>query len=540
MKEQEIASVISQVNNLLLTCNTLLCNSGLMDNAGKIHGFRVDKISKGYWKVTYKCPDSKKWVIKKNFFAKSEELANLYAIENKETIIKEYKENKVKRDTKNTGIDFYQMLEDYYTENSKYLQDDSVNKKRDLDDKMCSQYRGNIKNHFIPFLKEKKINSIQEITNSVYSDLKIYLQKKLKTNTYINNVLIPFNRILQYHERNGLIQKMPFGKGLGSVGKRNNEKKERYPLPVEYLKNIFSSFMNEDENSFYYFLLGMIGLTTGMRNSEVARIQRQDINRIKDTDIYILKAHNNKTKYYNTKNDEYRKIPLHPFVVECIKIYIKEKEKEAIIYPDSFLFGRPKMDKDGKIIDGILHPKTFDRAIKDLYRHIVMKQRYKETGKLDEVAKVDDELLEAEMKKNHTTYYSLRHTFHTLCVLYRFNDPDTERTDDLVDYFTGHKISNAMRANYTHINKVENNIFFNNYGKFVIDMLNKYIFLSEEESQAKKESVKNRFEKMKSENPHLVNDNGEIYVDMFLDKFFNKGVETKNKNVGDDDIFESI
>ena len=483
MKEQEIVSIISQVNNLLLTCNALLCNCGLTNNAEKTHRFRVDKIRNGYWKVTYKCPDTKKWVIKKNFCANSEEMAKLYAMEKKETIIREYRENKAKRDTKNTGMDFYLMLEDYYSENSKYLKDDSVNKKRDLDDRQRIQYYGNIRNHFIPFLKEKNINSIQKITNSVYSELKIYLQGKIKTNRTINNVLIPFNRILQYHERNELISKLPYGKGLGSVVKKNSEKKERYPLPIEYIKNIFSTALCEDwngkEHVLYYYLLGMIGLTTGMRNSEIARIKRQDIKQITNTDIYLLFAYNNKTKYYNTENNEYRKIPLHPFVVNFLNFYIKEKEKEATIYPNSYLFGRPKINKDGKIIDGILHPRIFNRAIKYLYRHILTGQRYKETGKFDQAIQIDNKLIEAEMKKNHITYYSLRHTFNTLCVLYRFNDTDAERTDDIIDYFTGHKINNAMRANYTHINKINDKIFFNDYGKFVIDMLNKYIFLNE-------------------------------------------------------------
>jgi integrase len=514
-----------------------------MENAGKIHGFRVDKIKNGYWQVTYKCPDTKKWVIKRKFFAKSEELANLYAIENKEPIIKEYKENKVKRDTINTGIDFYQMLEDYYTENSKYLKDDSVNKKINLNDRQRNQYNGNIKNHFIPFLKERKINSIQEITSSVYSDLKIYLQGKLKTDKYVNNVLTPINRILQYHERNELIPKLPYGKGLGSVIENPNEENERYPLPTEYIKNILTTNLygdwNEKEELLFHYLIGMIGLTTGMRNSEIARIQRQDIKHIKDIDIYILKAYNHKTEYYNNENEKYRKIPLHPFVVSFIKFYIKEKEEtnKITIYPESYLFGIPKMDKNGKIIDGTLHSKRFERAIKDIYRRILVRQRYKKTGKLDEVVKIDDELLEKEMEKNHITFYSLRHTFQTLFALFR--GLKGNETDDLINYFVGHKIG-AMRAKYIHINKVDNITFYNSYGKNVIDMLNQYIFLSKEEKQAKKKSFENRYKKVFSENQHLLNDDGEIDADILIDKLFNKGVETKNKNTGDDDIFESI
>jgi integrase len=285
----------------------------------------------------------------------------------------------------------------------------------------------------------------------------------------------------------------------------------------------------------------MIGLTTGMRNSEIARIKKQDIKHIKDTDIYLLFAYNHKTEYYNTENDEYRKIPLHPFVVECIKIYIREKEEtnKITIHPDSYLFGIPKINKDGKIIDGILNTKIFGMAIKTLYKHILMKQRYKETGKLDEAIQIDAKVIEAEMKKNHITFYSMRHSFHTLCVLYRFKDTNSERTDDLVDYFTGHKINNSMRANYTHINKIDNRIFFNDYGKFIIDMLNKYIFLNDEESQAKKASIENRVDEAFDKNQHLLND-AKLDTDIFIDKLFNKLAATKNKQIAEDDIFESI
>jgi len=78
-----------------------------------------------------------------------------------------------------------------------------------------------------------------------------------------------------------LIPKLPYGKGLGSVVENPNEENERYPLPTDYIRNILTTNLygdwNEKEELLYFYLLGMIGLTTGMRNSEIARLQRKDI-----------------------------------------------------------------------------------------------------------------------------------------------------------------------------------------------------------------------------------------------------------------------
>jgi integrase len=435
------------------------------------------------------------------------------------------------------------MLNEYCTENSEYLKDDAVNKKRALNDKQRIQYHGNIQNHFIPFLQERKISSIQGITNSVYSQLKIHLQEKLKKEKTINNVLIPINRILQYHERNELIVKLPYGKGLGSVLTNENNETERYPLPVEYIGNLFPLDTNNfvpgrDNEKLYYYLLGMIGLTTGMRNSEIARIQKQDIYRIKDTEIFILKVYNNKTEYYHqNKTDQYRKIPLHPFVVKLLKFYITEKEKEATIFPTSFLFGKPVF-KDGKIIDGILYNYTFDRAIKELYERILIKQKYAKTGKGLEAFIIDDTELEYEMKKNHITFYSLRHTFITICATYKGLDVDN--TDDIINYFTGHKIDSAMRARYTHINKIEDNIFYDNYGVFVFNVLTKFIFFSDEERQTIKQQRLEKIREVMNQNEHLFKD-GRITDDEFHEKIIKPLLNKEVKEeIETDDVFETI
>jgi hypothetical protein len=147
-----------------------------MENAEKLYGFHLlkipsDKYKSGYYyAVKYKDFESKKWLpTKTSTNTDNETLAKAYAIENRERIIKEYKEHAEKLHKKNDGKEFYKMLEEYYTADSKYLKDDYANNKRIITKKNRTEYNGVIKTYFIPYFKEKKINSIQEISRIVYS-----------------------------------------------------------------------------------------------------------------------------------------------------------------------------------------------------------------------------------------------------------------------------------------------------------------------------------------------------------------------------------
>jgi hypothetical protein len=67
MKENELASIINQFNDLLLKCNALMCNNEPMDNAEKIYGFYLLKIHSNiysdwfYYAVRYK-DENGKWI----------------------------------------------------------------------------------------------------------------------------------------------------------------------------------------------------------------------------------------------------------------------------------------------------------------------------------------------------------------------------------------------------------------------------------------------------------------------------------------------
>jgi integrase len=520
-----------------------------MENAEKLYGFYLLKIpstnykSGFYYAVKYKDFESKKWLsTKTSTNTDNETLAKAYAIENRERIIKEYKEHAEKLHKKNDGKEFYRMLEEYYTADSKYLKDDYANNKRIVTKKNRTEYNGVIKTYFIPYFKENKINSIQEITRSVYSGLKLYLQnvknkkgENLSTKS-INNYLIILNRIFQYHERNEIISKLPYSKGTGilkiSKEEKANSKKPQI-LPTDKLKGIFGFKMGKihkkRENTLLNYTLSLIGLTTGMRDSEIGRIKVSDIIYVKEEDYFYLKAYNHKTEYYNVKEtDEYRKIPLHPFVVEALKKYIKEKN----IGKNDYIFGTPKLNDDTKQIDGYLDQSKTHKSIMYLYTYLQLKEAIMKIGIETETERfnelVDDEKIKKEMNEKRIVFYSLRHTFNTLCVLHRFNDTDTTRDDNIIDYFMGHKMASKMMENYTHINKADSRTFYDTYGKFLIEMLDKFIFVSEKEKEARRNYVKKFQEENNTENNE--------WIKQLLDTLRKKGKNTEN----DDDVFTSV
>jgi integrase len=216
--------------------------------------------------------------------------------------LKEYKEHIKIIHKKNNKNEFYKMLEDYYTPNSKYLKDDYANGKKIIVKKNRIEYNGVIKTYFIPYFEKEKINSIQEITRTIYSNLKIYLQEvknkkgKKLTKKSITNYLMILNRILQYHERNEIIAKLPYSKGGGIIpppqGEETNSKKPN-TLPTDNLKGIFEITIkstDKRENTLLYYALSLIGLTTGMRDSEIGRIKFTDIIYVKEANYFLFES----------------------------------------------------------------------------------------------------------------------------------------------------------------------------------------------------------------------------------------------------------
>jgi len=316
--------------------------------------------------------------------------------DNRLEVLKVYELNK---DKPKGGSIFYKMLTDYYLDGSKYLQDDTVNNKREVVHKSRIEARSFIKNDLIPYLREKKIDSIDGITTPIFSGFKLYLQEKAIKDKTINNRLNYLIRILEYHSRNGLLVKLPYTKGTALLRLNGKQEKEDAEiLPVEKLKGIFPvqrlldltiqhTIMNyhpdmncnhegfpkptqKDQEMLFSgyilpFTLCVLGLNTGMRNSEIGRIKREDFIGVPEKETFLLKVWNKKTEYFNKTNESnYRKIPLHPYTIEAVKTYIRKREELFGALGDAdFLFGNSVKDKDTGEADGFLHSYVFDKAV---------------------------------------------------------------------------------------------------------------------------------------------------------------------------------
>jgi integrase len=409
------------------------------------------------------------------------------------------------------------MLLCYYDEGSKYLQDDSAANKREVVYKSRKEAQSFIKNDLIPYLQDKKVNHIQDITVPIYNGFKIYLQSKGVKDKTINNRLIYFTRILEYHIRNGLLEKLPYTKGttlLKLTGKQ--EKEDAEVLPIEKLKGIYPhknlidpikliNFMNpitkpltnealspkERKAIFrsyiFPFTVGILALNTGMRNSEVARIRREDFLGVKEMKTFLLRVWNKKTEYYNkTAESKYRKIPLHSYTVEAVKLYIQRKEELYGTVADAdFLFGNSIVDKDTGKCDGFLHPKTFDKVVLFLLKLIKHKENFSTffsnktelINTLEDIKSLHEELKEMKDAGKGISFYSFRKTFRTMLGL----------KNDLAEYYMGHKLGNDAKTTYIQVNSLDNGLFVDEYAKPVIEMLDKFLFFNGDELKKIKE-----------------------------------------------------
>jgi hypothetical protein len=67
--------------------------------------------------------------------------------------------------------------------------------------------------------------------------------------------------------------------------------------------------------------------------------------------------------------------------------------------------------------------------------------------------------------------------------------------NDLAEYYMGHKLGDNSKTTYIQVNSLDNKLFVEEYAAPVIAMLDKYIFLSEEETDKLGEELKRKMKK---------------------------------------------
>jgi integrase len=321
------------------------------------------------------------------------EAAEKFAIENKERILAAYY---AKRTQKKANI--YAVLKSYYDVNSSYLADDKQ-RGRTLNEKTRSVYYNFITKVFIPFLKSQNIADFDDATAPVFSKLQTALlakgNKPQTVNRYFNTVSAIFDHLIM----DGTITENVFDKVI-PLKETQKTSKKRGCYEIGKINGIFNRKWREELD----YLLCLVIYSTGLRNSEIEKIQAQDLISMKG--YHFINIQKSKTE------NGVRIVPLHDFVYKKLLAYIKKHDFKD----EQYLFsakGGPNQSKVYKAANALLGKKLKMSA--------------------------------DELEDQHITFYSGRHHWKTLM--------NANELGDVEEYFMGHKVSRDIAKRYNHRDK---------------------------------------------------------------------------------------
>ena len=338
--------------------------------------------------------------------------AELFAIANKERIIKRYLNRK-------EGKVLYSVLRRYYEEGSPYLRIDAA-RGRKINDNSRRILHGFVVNSFIPFLQKNRLKEFSEITPVVMSRFQNYLlmEKGLlpqSINRQIGGIKAIFSHLLM----TGIIEQNVM-KDIAPLRTMNNKIRGCYSI-----EELFGIFSKQWENKKYYLLCSLI-YSAGLRNGEIQNLTVNDI--IARGDMDFINVVHSKTA------SGIRIIPLHPKIRETLGEWISEKRLSG---SDSLFF----LKKGQRIF------KTAKMA------HIYMGAL---AGKSIE-----------DLEKENLTFYSGRHFYKTMLNTYNLGD--------LEEIFMGHKVSRNVSERYNHKSKRGENELLKEARK-AIEIIDKTLF----------------------------------------------------------------
>jgi site-specific recombinase XerD len=316
-----------------------------------------------------------------------------FAQNNRDKIIDSYLEKHQYTDN------IYGILQNYFQKGSSYL---AIDEKRNhvLSEKTRSVYFHFITKVFIPFLHSNDVKCFPDITPPVITKFQNHLlcksNKPQTINRYIGCIKIIFSHLLM----TGIIKSDIF-----EQVKMLKVKTENYELrgchEIEAVQGVFNS---EWDNNLSY-LLCLIIYSTGMRNSEIEKIQVKDL--IEVEGCHFIDVKRSKTK------SGIRMVPLHDFVYRKLSAYIAEAGKAA----DDYIF-----------LDGVKHNQS------TLYREANIAM-----GGVMGIS-------EAVLDEMGVSFYSGRHYWKTVMNAGGLGS-------DIEEYFMGHKVSKDVSVLYNHRDK---------------------------------------------------------------------------------------
>jgi len=244
------------------------------------------------------------------------------------------------------------LLDTYYSKESPYFKYEEY-EGRKLSPDTLKDRQNFMKRYITPFLQSQKVRFLSQITPLIIRELKNFLiSKNNLTQQTINRNLNSLKRALIVFYDNGKIS-YDFRDVDFNVKSAKKAVRKRNVYPFSVLKGVFSKQWKTP----LYKILNMFIYFTGMRNSEIKRIQMNDI--IPINDVYFLDVKGTKTA--NAK----RTVPIHPTLYKELKNYVKAnkiKDDTAIftgICYDTFCRARWEM---GSLL-GYTKDQLYDKNI---------------------------------------------------------------------------------------------------------------------------------------------------------------------------------
>jgi len=309
-------------------------------------------------------------------------LAEKWALENKERLIEQYTARKDCR--------MYTFLSDFYSEKTDNPEVCHLTKENRND------YGTAIENKFIPFLRDKKIVSFDQIKPIILTAFQDYLLTRGVRPQTANNTMKPVRKIFSYLTRKGIFAENPAERVKG-ITVRQTDRKARGCYELEKIQGVFNKRWKNKETQ--YLLCALI-YTTGMRNSEINRIKMDDV--IKIEGCHFIKIKESKT------TSGIRLVPLHDSVYKKMASWAKKNKKTTLLF-------------------GFKSKKPFEHA--NLF--------------LGKMLKVSEE----EIKEENITFYSGRHYWKTLMSAEGLGE-------DIEEVFMGHKVGSSVKKIYNHHDKM--------------------------------------------------------------------------------------
>jgi len=319
--------------------------------------------------------------------------AEQFARDNKDRLVEEYLARQDGR--------MFTLLEEFFDNEQNLC----------ISEKIKREYKNMIHSKFIPFLKQEKIASFDQITRITLVKYQKSLQvagqkmqtepnnnkpvKKMKAQT-VNNHLKPVKKILEVLFRDGVIAENP-SENIRGLKVPKSDLKERGCYDLEKIKGVFNKRWKNDE----LYLLCLLIYSTGMRNCEIKKLCLMDIQTINGCRFINIK----KSKTING----IRLVPLHDFVYRKLNTWAVKNKIDAT----SMLFNYRRAE-------------PFNKANKELAI----------------LLKVSDE----ELKRENITFYSGRHYWKTLMSAEGLGE-------DIEEIFMGHKVVSDVKKLYNHKDK---------------------------------------------------------------------------------------